>query len=187
MAKKICLLGIVLLLSYTAAFADGGGGVFYGQQVTQYPFFENYDITNNTMGLIYYGGFGYGIDEEEIIKGGFGMTIYDPTWQSGIVGGFGGVIAGLRILKLPINISVISYTGFGGLYSGKHKETPNSGFFAISEEINLEIGVPIFKWFMPVIYAGYQIQGNVLPGRLFESFLSYTPVLGVKMTWGIFY
>lgn len=187
MTKKICVLGVLFLIALGVGFANGGGGVYYGQQVAQYPFFENYDIDNNSLGLIYYGGFGYGIDKDDIIKGGFGMTIYDPSGVSGIAGGFGGVIAGVRLLKLPLNISIVSYTGFGGLYTGNHKTSPGSGFFAVSGELDLEVGVPIFKWFMPVVYAGYQVQANVIPGKIFEGFLSYTPVVGVKMTWGSLY
>ncbi len=179
-----CLL--LFLFSETVA-ADGGGGMIMGYQISQYPFFEDNYILNNNMGLIYYGGFGYGVSNRDIISGGFGYALMDHTNGTGIAGGFGGVIKGIRILKRPINLSLISYTGFGGIYTGSHIAEDGHAFFCISEELNLELGFPLFRWFMPVIYVGYQAAGNIIPGKPFQSFLSYTPVAGIKISWGDFY
>jgi hypothetical protein len=55
------------------------------------------------------------------------------------------------------------------------------------EEITLELGIPINRWFMPSLYAGYQIAGNLAPGKPFEDFLVYTPVIGMRVAWGKFY
>jgi hypothetical protein len=40
---------------------------------------------------------------------------------------------------------------------------------------------------MPTVFAGYQVAGNLVPGRPFEPFLSYTPVMGFRPAWGKFY
>lgn len=187
MKKLVFLLLSIMIIPSVFAGGGGGGGVFYGYQVSNYDFLlENYEIPNNTLGLSYFGGYGYGVSRDGIISGGFGMAIVDTELDSGITGGFGGVINGIQILDWPIHLSLVSYTGFGGIYTGSHSSTPNSGFFAVSEEIDLEIGLPLFGWFMPTVFIGYQVAGNIIPGDLFSSFFSYSPVVGIRIGWGSF-
>jgi hypothetical protein len=158
-----------------------------GYQVTRYSFLkQNYPISNK-LGLMYYGGFGYGIRGKRKIHGGFGFALSDPTGQTDIWGGFGGVMSGYRLIKRPVTLSLISWTGFGGVYTGRHTTNPGSGYFCISEELDLELGIPLLRWFMPVIFVGYQIAGNILPVPPVRGFLSYTPVVGIRITWGDFY
>lgn len=187
MRRKILFSSFILFIAVAFAAADGGGGMFFGYQTSTYPFLkDNYEIPNNSLGLAYFGGYGYGVSWDQVITGGFGHAVLDTEGSSGIAGGFGGVINGFRILKWPFNLSIVSYTGFGGIYTGKHQEVPNKGFFAVSEEIDVEIGLPVFDWFMPVVYAGYQVTGNIIPGTMFQTFLSYTPVIGCRIAWGSF-
>ncbi|MEW5814072.1 MAG: hypothetical protein AB1798_01585 [Spirochaetota bacterium] len=177
----------MLFIPGIVVFADGGGGITFGYQISQYPFFKNYTILNNNMGLIYYGGFGYGIQEKHGIKGGFGYVLMDAGNGSKITGGFGGIVNGLRIIRFPLHVAIVSWTGFGGVYTGRYETTAGKAFFCVSEELELEIGIPLLSWFMPTIYAGYQVTGNVIPGSLFQTFLSYTPVIGFRIVWGKFY
>lgn len=196
-------LAVILLACAPALFADGGGGMFLGYQISQYPLLEEYPIENNTLGLIYYGGFGYGVsyhmsrlftdsyhrsDYLNSVGGGFGFVLMDAENPENIIGGFGGVIAGLRLIKRPLNISILTCTGFGGIATGRYSYFTGGykGLFVVSEEITLEVGLPLIDWFMPTAYAGYQIIGNVVPGRLFETFLSYTPVAGIRIQFGDF-
>jgi len=120
------------------------------------------------------------------MHGGFGYTICDPTGESNIWGGFGGPITGFRIIRRPVTIAITSWTGFGGVYTGKNTVNPGRGFFCISEDLQLEIGLPLLRWFMPVVFAGYQVAVNLVPAPPITGFLSYTPVIGMRLTWGKF-
>ena len=168
--------------------AGGGGGVFFGYQTFTYPLLSDYySFASNSLGLAYYGGYGYGIaNNQRTIAGGFGMAIMDIEGDSGIAGGFGGFISGFQLLRRPISLAIMSFTGFGGIATGSYRPDGVRGFFAISEEITLEIGIPLIEWFMPTVYAGYQIIGNVIPGQLFSTFFSYTPDIGIRIQWGDF-
>ena len=183
--NRIIVLVIVFSFSVIQGFADGGGGMFFGVQTTQYPFLKDYYIRNNSLGLSYYGGFGYGI-HRHTITGGFGYAIMDTSDDTGLSGGFGGVIRGFRILKWPVNLSLISWTGFGGVYTGTYETQEGKGFFCVSEELDLELGIPLFSWFMPIVYAGYQVSANIVPGKIFKTFISYSPVIGFRVAWGDF-
>lgn len=185
--KRIFLVAVILAYTAPLLFADGGGGMIFGYQTSSYPFFENYDIRNNNMGLTYTGGYGYGIDRDGNIAGGFGFGLFDGTGESDIGGGFGGFIVGKRFLTRPVNISIVSWTGFGGMYTGEFETESGSGFFCVLEEVALEVGIPVFSWFMPTLYAGYQVAGNLIPGEMFTTFISYTPVVGFRIQWGEFY
>lgn len=178
---------LLVLTAPLIAESGGGGGMLFGYQISRYPFLESYDVANNTMGLAYYGGFGYGVTERRGIVGGFGVAIMDIAGTSRIAGGFGGIISGFRIFHRPINLSIVSWTGFGGISTGVYSVNGSRGFFALLEEIVVEVGIPILQWFMPTVFIGYQIAGNLIPGIPFNSFLSYTPVLGLRIQWGKFY
>jgi len=186
MAKGFLLALLLSTAPLVGTVADGAGGVTCGFQTASYPFLESVRVVNNNYGLAYYGGYGYGV-RDHMISGGFGYVIADPTGESGAVGGFGGVISGVRILRLPIQISIVSWTGFGGIYTGVDQYDRGRGFFCASEELSLEVGLPITRWLMPVVYAGYQVAGNLVPGPAFQAFFSYTPVVGVRLAWGKFY
>ena len=166
-------------------FADGAGGFFSGYQVSTLPFMDENDFENNNMGLYYSGGFGYGVSRNNVISGGFGYAIYASEDDSTPIGGFGGVINGLRLLRYPFNVSLMSWTGFGGIATDGIDG--NKSNFAISEELTVELGFPLFRWFSPTIYAGYQFIGSFGDREPFDDFLSYTPVLGFRFQWGKFY
>jgi len=188
MGRKISVSFVLLflVLSLGSIFADGGGGILIGYQAGKYPFFEKNYLASRNMGLMYYGGFGYGLQGRRVIHGGFGYAISDPTGESNIWGGFGGPITGFRIIRKPVTISITSWTGFGGVYTGRNTVNPDRGFFCISEDLQLEIGLPILRWFMPVIFVGYQVSANLVPAPPIIGFLSYTPVMGMRITWGKF-
>jgi hypothetical protein len=183
--KKNLFVLILLVLGMSFVIADGAGGFYSGYQVSSYPFIETTGFENNSMGLYYSGGFGYGISRNNIISGGFGYTLYGDADESTPIGGFGGVINGIRFLSFPINISLMSWTGFGGITNLSSEK--DEGSFAISEEITLEVGFPLFRWFAPSIYAGYQVIGSLGSGEPFDEFLSYTSVIGFRFQWGKFY
>jgi hypothetical protein len=181
------MLALFAVLAGAVVFADGAGGIYYGLQTSEYPFLKDYPVRNNSLGLACYGGFGYGV-HGNTITGGFGFAVGDTDGDTGISGGFGGVINGVRFVDWPVTISLISWTAIGGISAGnRESEEEDHGFFAFMEEITLEVGIPINRWFMPSLYAGYQVAGNLAPGTPFEDFLVYTPVVGVRVAWGKFY
>lgn len=186
MKRKIFLILLFTAAAALSSFADGGGGMFFGYQTSQYPFLEKHPVVNNSYGLVYFGGYGYGIDRKGNITGGFGIAIQDPSFEEGgISGGFGGFISGYRIFRRPVSLSLVTWTGFGGIYTGDYNsEDGGNGFFSLFFEIDAELGLPITPWFMPVVYVGYQVIGNMIPGEFFTHFLSYTPVLGIRVCWG---
>lgn len=183
--KKSLIVLILLVLSVSIMFADGAGGFYSGYQVSSLPFMDENDFENNNMDLYYSGGFGYGVSSNNIISGGFGYAIYASEDENTPIGGFGGVINGIRLLRYPLNISLMSWTGFGAITTdgidGKVKS------FAVSEELTVELGFPLFRWFSPTVYVGYQVIGSIGSGEPFTDFLSYTPVLGFRFQWGKFY
>lgn len=189
--KKKCCLLISFILVFVSGLATarsgGGGGMLIGYQTSTYPFLERYPLAGNNMELIYYGGFGYGVSWDRSIAGGFGYAITDVAGGSRIAGGFGGFLGGFRLLDRPVNISIVSWTGLGGLYTGIRSASGYQGFFGLLQEVTLELGIPIIRWFMPTLFAGYQVAGNLIPGVPFEAFFSYTPVIGLRLQWGSFY
>jgi hypothetical protein len=50
----------------------------------------------------------------------------------------------------------------------------------VTEELDLEVGLAVLPWLMPIVYAGYQVMGNVGPGKPFQDFFSYAPVIGIR-------
>ncbi len=82
---------------------------------------------------------------------------------------------------------VLSWTGIGGIQFTEAASSETMGYLIVTEEIDLEIGLPVLPWFMPVFYDGYQVMGNVGPGKPFQDFFSYTPVIGVRFVFGKFY
>ena len=107
--------------------------------------------------VLIFGGFGYGVSYDGAMVGGFGFAIMDVSGQSEIAGGFGGFISGLRLIDSPINLSIVSWTALGGLSTGIYQVDGYKGYFALLQEVTLEVGFPIIPWFMPTVYAGYQV------------------------------
>lgn len=176
--KRILALGLILSAAVSAVHADGGGGFFYGLQTPEY-------IPNNSPGLMYTGGYGYGVSGHQV-KGGFGVGLSDFQSETGIAGGYGGVIHGARAKVGPANLMITSWTGIGGIKFTQAPSGDSLSYLIVTEEIDLEIGLAVLPWFMPVFYAGYQVMGNVAPGRPFSDFFSYTPVIGVRFAFGKF-
>jgi hypothetical protein len=187
MRSKTVIFALVLAAAATgAAFADGGGGTFMGYTLGADELPDRIRIAASGPGLMYFGGYGYGVGRRGVISGGFGLALMDSDVDGGMAGGVGGFISGIRILRIPLHLAVVSWTGLGGVFTGDYETGEGSGYFIGYEEVDLELGIPIISWFMPTVYVGYQVVGNLLPGRPFQSSFLYNPVAGVRISWGDF-
>ena len=188
--KRMVRLTFVTLIIFgmgaAAAAAAGGGGITGGYQLGASSLLPAYSTAGAGSGLSYVGGFGYRVNNRGEISGGFGYAVIDQSDQRGIKGGMAGFISGYRILSQPFNLSLVSWTSFGGLYVGSAGPHPNTGYFCVGEELALELGLPLNDKFMPVVYVGYQVSGNVAPGPLFQDYFSCAPTVGVRLAWGKF-
>ena len=77
--KRILALSLILGAVLSAAYPDGGGGFFYGLQTNEY-------LPNNSLGLMYTGGYGYGVSGHEI-NGGFGVGLHRRELRRDVVQG----------------------------------------------------------------------------------------------------
>ncbi len=189
MKRKAYLIVVVACFAAVSAFADGGGGFFFGYQLDKLPGmsapFRRASAGDKMVNL---GAYGYGVSRNYVISGGFGMAFRDSENPAGIRGAFGGIVTGIRILPRPIQISITSWTGVGGVaYGGDSYLFDSGGYLSFFEEIDLEIGFPFVKWMMPVLYIGYQVSGNLLPGTPFQSFLTWGPTIGGRIVFGDMY
>jgi hypothetical protein len=184
--KRVLATGLILGCLLTAAYADGGGGFFYSLQTHEYPFLQDYPVRNESLGLMHTGFYGYGVSGHEI-RGGFAVGLSDFESQTGIAGGYGGVIYGARGRFGPLNLMLTSWTGFGGIRFAEALSGETASYVILSEELDLEIGLAVLPWLMPVFFAGYQVMGNLGPGRPFSDFFSYTPVVGIRFAFGHFH
>ena len=171
---------LAAVLVPAAARAAGGGGVFHSYHT------DDWTLPSSGRSLELGGGFGYGVSGHEV-HGGFGGGWTDEDRPEGTSGGMGGVIYGWRDHVGPVNFLLTSWTGIGGVQvrdasTGEEEQ----GYLLLSEEIDLEIGFAVLPWFMPSVYAGYQVAGNLAPGRPFSDWFHYTPVIGFRLTFGNF-
>jgi hypothetical protein len=189
--NKYIVIGILVLIAAFPVTAETGYGigVHAGYQLLSYPFLENLKGWNNDSPLAFYGGYGYHVTDGGMIAGGFGSLIVDrrETDTGGAVGGF---ILGKRYTAGPVNVSIISWTGFGPVSTAWGVEDLSidgeTGFICFMEEVDLEIGVPLFHWLMPTAYVGFQVIGNIHEWDNFNGFVSYAPIVGIRLQFGEF-
>lgn len=179
--KRIRIASIVaciLAVSAVSVFAGGGGGLVMG---TQY-FDPNY--ANLNLGTISMGGFGYGSTLSGQRIGGFGMALMgfdlmgEPTPP---IGGVGGLIIGQEIHAGPFMLALNLWLGLGGM-----AVPAQMGAMVAFGEANLEAGIALTRWMQLVGFVGFQSFGNLIPGRPFDRFQYYTPVMGARIVWGSF-
>ena len=123
----------------------------------------------NNLGLIV--GYGYGVNSDGQINGGFGFGIQDATHKYN--GGFGGLITGYEYITGKIRIATTLWAGVGSI----------SSRFSGLGEFNIEAGYLFTNWFVLSAYGG--IQGITYFDKFLEDGL-YSPVVGLRFTFGSF-
>ena len=160
------------------AAATSGGGVTSGTH-TFVDGFSSHDLQATTVG-----GFGYAASSRGTRIGGFGLSIADRSAPDDLIGGFGGFITGQELALGPVTIAIASWTGVGGV---RALGVPGTGsYFAVFEEVVLELGVAPLPWMQLVGYAGFQLVGSILPGFFLNETITYTPSIGLRVVWGSF-
>ncbi|MBT3272934.1 MAG: hypothetical protein HN368_07260, partial [Spirochaetales bacterium] len=56
MNKKLIIVILCILIISAPVWAGGGGGMLLGYQTSRYPFLAQYEVANNSLDLLYYGG-----------------------------------------------------------------------------------------------------------------------------------
>jgi hypothetical protein len=201
--KKRFLIAILLLAALgSASFAEGAGGLLFGMvQPGWNPGFMP-AVPATQPEFEYMGGYGYGVTRDDLIIGGFGLAMLDyaifdsASYQAAdrhIAGGAGGVILGSRIIGTGfLHLDVAARLGLGGVAEAT-KSLDNGlssftrkGYAIIYAEPYVELGVGLSRWMHLAATLSYPFIGNFIPGKPFTSFLYYSPVLGVTMTFGDF-
>jgi hypothetical protein len=174
----IIAAALLAVLPLASVFAGGAGGVTAGYQyfapsVSSGDYQERFD-----------GGFGYGVTHDGRRIGGFGLAFYSETDPGMLAGGVGGLITGQEVRLGNVTLAATLWTGIGGLATRTLGFEP--GYLIGFAELDIEAGIAIFRWFQISAYAGMQVMGNLTPGRPFTEALYYSPVLGVRTSWGSF-
>lgn len=161
------------------AFDFGAGGIWFGVNVAK-SFFVF--IPNNSTNFSYFGGYGYGIWLNTII-GGFGFAIISDTIFNslyGLAGGYGGLVTGYQIVDTyNVDVEFLLWLGLGGFSVDSF-----DGYFGGYLEVTLDTCIRLTIWMELVLYVGYQIIGNIIPGRPFDTYTSYTLTCGIRLSFG---
>lgn len=169
MNKRFLIISIIFISITNICFATAGGGIFYGD------YLYNSEFSNSDLrGAEVFGGYGYGTDRDGVRSGGFGIVMSSPDEEDNdFYGAFGGVITGHETKIGPIIVASNLWAGLGG---------SNMGFSGFGE-LNGEVGVPIFSWFLIQGYCGIQY---IAPIKDFLDSGIYSPIAGVRLVWGSF-
>ena len=169
--RQTVLAALLLsILPACIATAGGAGGVGFGAQ------YFSPAISSASLGMTYIMGFGYGVDYDGSRIGGFGMALLAEPNRS--AGGVGGMLVGHEWRAGPVVFAFNLLGGVGGVAYG------GGGYMLLFGQADLELGAAVLPWMQVVAYAGYQAWGNLVPGVPFASAKLFTPVVGVRVSWG---
>ncbi|MEM5948244.1 hypothetical protein WKV44_06785 [Spirochaetia bacterium 38H-sp] len=188
MEKNIIITAIILLIS-SAGWTQSFG--FFAESSILPEIMAKTDIEDipvKTPGITQTGF--YFLDRGKYTEGGLyfastrGMseTLRGQTtpegWELGILTGIK-IIDIFNWLKAGIDLKIGA--GTIQIYSdyGFIRELITGTFEATGE-----ITIQATDWFYISGFAGYQIIGNYSPGKPFADFLSYSPVLGIRLALG---
>jgi len=189
--RALALTSLLFALS-AAVSAEGGGagGILLGVQRPDLApdFLPARGATTDLESL---GGYGYGVDSQGFLAGGFGMALLDQSLLSGeaaavveIVGGVGGMVVGQRLIdagRLHIDLSL--RLGLGGVAS---KGSSWEGWAVAYFEPYAELLLAVTPWMALSAQAGYRFMGNLVPGLVFDRIFLRSPALTFAVSWGDF-
>lgn len=179
--RRLLLATAVLVTGMANAAAQGAGGLIFDMAMPSLnPGFMPATIC--VEGIQTFGGYGYGVDEDDSIIGGFGVALIGSMDSSdGATGGFGGLIVGRRVIAShSFHLDLAARLGLGG--AANH----DSGYAMFYAEPYIELGLGLTKWMRLSGTIGYQLIGNILPGNAATEVLIRTPTIGLALSWGSF-
>jgi hypothetical protein len=177
--KRIMTVVALAVLLPLASFARGAGGVTFGTQVF------SLGAANPDLGLMSLGGFGYGVSRWGQRIGGFGQAFLGfPRPGSYTACGVGGLLAGQELRAGPVVVGLNLLLGAGGM--GSSFFPPYGGYAIGFGEVTLDAGIALAPWMLVSAYGGMQAMTNLIPGRPFSNVVIYSPVAGVRLSWGWF-
>lgn len=184
---------LLLILPSLAAQArpGGAGGILLGLERPAYA--PSFLPSTGSEGRVEeLGGFGYGLDREGFIVGGFGsalldqvLLVPDASREGALVGGIGGMLLGQRLVdgrRLDLDLGL--RIGLGGL--ARARGSGWEGWAVALAEPYAELLVAVSPWMALSGRLGYRLLGNFVPGYAFQDLLVRTPVLGFSISWGSF-
>jgi len=184
------LCAFLLILMAGGLAAEGAGGTFASVQVPGLaPSFLPAEAA--VPGLRSSGGFGYGVDRDGFIVGGFGMgfvddgLLGDPTAKGDkLAGGIGGLIIGQRLVRQGrVHLDLCLRLGAGG---GARNSGSWQGWAFAYAEPYAELLVELAPWMALSAQAGYRFMGNIAPVLSLQGISQRSPVIGLAVSWGAF-
>lgn len=173
--RRIAAIIALACLPLAAAFA--AGGISWGEQylLPEYPELANYATDTQFTAVYGYATTGFGMR-----NGGFVLGLHGPEsecdWQGGFIGG----ISGQELRVGPFLLAVNLWTGIGGVTTS----IGSDGDFALFGQLDVELGLRIFRGVHLVGYAGMQAIADVLAWDPVSTAVYYTPVAGLRLAFG---
>lgn len=201
--RRIAALLVLAFALAGGAAATGAGGLLFGLAEPGL----NPDFMPGTPAdlpeLEFMGGFGYGVDHDGFIVGGFGLaflddTIYDAAyWDADgpdavpvhAAGGVGGMVLGSRVVGWSrFHLDLALRAGLGGLGIKRLEGGAYApeGYFIGYLEPYVEAGIGLVSWLHLGATLSYPIIANLIPGRPGSDLLWYSPSLGITVSFGEF-
>ena len=177
-------------LTVLGTAGSGAGGILFGiQRPDLSPSFL--PASGASAGVESVGAYGYALDAEGFIVGGFGMAILDQGILEGgnltegsYAGGVGGLLVGQRLVgERRFKLDLSARLGVGGLAQYKGDWT---GWAVVFAEPFAEAAIVLSPWMALSAQAGYRLMGNFAPGLAFDRFFILSPVLCFAVSWGLF-
>jgi hypothetical protein len=172
--RRFLIVCALVILPLTAAVAEGGFS--WGEQYFL-PELASYDLDSQYTSV-----FGYGVTRGGQRMGGFVLGVHSPSDSGQISGGIVGPILGQEMRDGPVMLAVSLWTGIGSVRTPALSEQGDLSLFG---EATLEAGFTVPHWMQIVAYGGMQVVANVGKGAPFDETPFFTPVLGLRLVWGL--
>lgn len=188
---------VVIFVSTTLGLgAEGAGGVQFTQVIGRdlWPLPGGAGLPRHTGQISAVSGYGYGVDDEEVM-GGFGIGIgsrnLDVPEDSGgervaaFRAGYGGFVQGWQHRWGPLVGLFTTKVGFGGadwLIEGPEAAREHKAGFSLLGMAEAQMGYLVVRWFNLGASVGLAGTLTMVPGEPFV--VGYAPTLGISLSWG---
>jgi hypothetical protein len=172
--RRLLIVSALVILPLATAVAEGGFS--WGEQYFV-PELASYNLSSQYTSV-----FGYGVTRGGQRMGGFVLGVHSPDGGGQISGGVVGSILGQEMRDGPVMLAASLWTGIGSVRTAALSEQGDISLFG---ELSLEAGFTVPRWMQIVAYGGMQVVANVGNGAPFDEVPFFTPVLGLRLVWGL--